>query len=62
MYQELKDSDSYGSNPPTHLDFQEDPAPNPMRVEILHSVTADDSLFGLALKYDQRLAPFSLPI
>ena len=57
MYQELKDTDSFNSSSPKNSILHEEhhiPAIPNNKIEIFHSVSADDSLFGLALKYDQR--------
>ena len=55
MYHELGDTDSFSSNPPNNLELHDDHLPTSNKIEIHHTVSADDSLFGLALKYDQRL-------
>lgn len=61
MYQELKDSDSFNSSSPKTSILHEEHIPSipTNKIEIFHTVSADDSLFGLALKYDQR-SPFVL--
>lgn len=56
MYQALnQDSESFCSNPSHTLDFHEHENANPpQKMEISLIVTADDSLYGLALKYNIR--------
>ena len=56
MYQELKDTDSFNSSSPKNSILHDEhiPAIPNNKIEIFHTVSADDSLFGLALKYDQR--------
>lgn len=59
MYQPLKENDSFCSNPSHGSDFHEDIFLNQMpakieKFETTITITADDSLYGLALKYNLK--------
>lgn len=59
MYQPLKETDSFCSNPSHGSEFHEDIFPSQIQAksdkfETIITITADDSLYGLALKYNLK--------
>lgn len=58
MYEPLKETDSFCSNPSHGPDFHEEFSPEIQKgsekIETLITITPDDSLYGLALKYNLR--------
>ena len=62
MYQSLKENDSFCSNPSHGNEFHEEfssPLEKIDKIETIITISPEDSLFGLALKYNLR---FFLPL